>query len=321
MINLKEKKILVTGGAGFIGSNLAEYLLSNGASMVRVLDNFSSGYISNLKYIKDAPNFQLINGDITNIDDCLEACQGIDIISHQAAMGSVPRSVKEPHLTALNNIVGFVNMVHAANQNGIKRFVYASSSSVYGDDFRLPKVEENIGKPLSPYAISKRNNEEFARNFAELYDMEFIGLRYFNVFGPKQSPNGAYAAVIPLFIDACLNDKPVYINGTGAQTRDFTFIDNVIQANIKAMFTNDHQALNKSYNIGCGGRYSVLQLFEGIKRAASSNSELIFRDAREGDILDSQADISKACKYLGYQPTVDFWEGLEKTVKYFKDLQ
>ena len=289
--------------------------------MVRVLDNFSSGYISNLDSIKDAPNFQLINGDITSIEDCLEACQGIDIISHQAAMGSVPRSVKEPHLTAQNNIVGFVNMVHAANQCGIKRFVYASSSSVYGDDLRLPKVEENIGRPLSPYAISKRNNEEFARNFAELYDMEFIGLRYFNVFGPKQSPNGAYAAVIPLFIDACLNNKPVYINGTGAQTRDFTYIDNVIQANIKAMFTTETLAINQAYNIGCGGRYSVLQLFEGIKKAANSNSELIFREAREGDILDSQANIYKASKYLGYQPIVDFWEGLEKTVKSFKSQQ
>jgi UDP-N-acetylglucosamine 4-epimerase len=318
--DLKDKRILVTGGAGFIGSNIVEYLLKFGAN-VRVLDNFLTGFRENIEPFFTNPSFELLEGDISNIDDCFRACVGIDIVCHQAAMGSVPRSVKEPHLSALYNISGFVNMVHAAHSNGIKRFVYASSSSVYGDEPNLPKKEERIGKPLSPYAITKLSNELFAENFGHLYGMEFIGFRYFNVFGPKQSPEGAYAAVIPLFIDACLHDKEVFINGDGKQTRDFTFIENVVQINIKAMFTDNSDAYNQVYNVGCGGRFNLLELFEGIRTAVGIDKNPILREAREGDILDSQADISRAEKLLDYKPLFDFEKGLRLTVEYFKSQQ
>jgi len=318
-LDLKDKTILITGGAGFIGSNIVEYLLKFGAK-VRVLDNFLTGFRENIEPFLTNPSFELLEGDISNIDDCFSACQGIDIVCHQAAMGSVPRSVKEPHLSALYNITGFVNMVHAAHANAIKRFVYASSSSVYGDEPNLPKKEERIGIPLSPYAITKLSNELFAENFGRLYNMEFIGFRYFNVFGPKQSPEGAYAAVIPLFIDACLHDKDVFINGDGKQTRDFTFIENVVQINIKAMFTDNFNAINQVYNVGFGGRYNLLELFEGIRSAVGIDKKPILREAREGDIRDSQADISKAEKLLEYKPLFDFKKGLQSTVEYFKSL-
>jgi len=319
--DLSNKKILITGGAGFIGSNIVEYLLKYGAAKVRVLDNLNGGFLENLSTFTANPAFEFIEGDICDIDTCMQACEGIDIVCHQAALGSVPRSVKEPHLTTINNIGGFVNMVHAAHSKGIQRFVYASSSSVYGDEPSLPKREERIGAPLSPYAISKYSNELFAHNFATLYGMEFVGFRYFNVFGPRQSPQGAYAAVIPLFIDACLNDKPVYINGDGLQTRDFTFIENVVQINIKAMFSDDSAALNQVYNVGCGGRYNLLELFEGIRKAAAVEKLPTLRQYREGDIRDSQADISKAQNLLGYDPQFNFWEGLALTVEYFKSLE
>jgi UDP-N-acetylglucosamine 4-epimerase len=318
--DIKNKKILVTGGAGFIGSNIVEYLLKYGAK-VRVLDNFLSGFRKNIEPFMSNPSFELLEGDISNVDDCLHACEGMDIVCHQAAMGSVPRSVKEPHLSTLYNITGFVNMVHAAHSYGIKRFVYASSSSVYGDEPNLPKKEERIGKPLSPYAITKLSNELFADNFGHLYGMEFIGFRYFNVFGPKQSPEGAYAAVIPLFIDACLNDKDVFINGDGKQTRDFTYVENVVQINVKAMFTENPHAINQVYNVGCGGRYNLLELFEGIRTAVGIDKKPILREAREGDIRDSQADISKAEQFLDYKPLFDFNKGLQLTVEYFKTVQ
>ncbi len=318
--DLSNKSILITGAAGFIGSNIAEYLLKFGAKKVRVLDNLLTGFRENLVDFMSQPAFEFIEGDISKIEDCMRACEGMDIVCHQAALGSVPRSVKEPHLTTLHNITGFVNMVHAANTNGIKRFVYASSSSVYGDEPNLPKREERIGTALSPYAITKYSNELFAHNFGTLYGMEFIGFRYFNVFGPRQSPEGAYAAVIPLFIDACLNNKPVYINGDGGQTRDFTFVENVVQINVKAMFTQNPDALNQVYNVGCGGRYDLLQLFEGIRKAVGIDKKPIMREAREGDIRDSQADISKAELLLGYDPKFDFWLGLEMTVDYFRKL-
>ena len=314
---IKNKKILVTGGAGFIGSNIVEYLLKYGAK-VRVLDNFLSGFRENIETFLSNLSFELIEGDISRIEDCMLACDGIDIVCHQAAMGSVPRSVKEPHLSTLYNVTGFVNMVHAAHSNGIKRFVYASSSSVYGDEPNLPKKEEKIGTPLYPYAITKYSNELFAENFGKLYGMEFIGFRYFNVFGPKQSPKGAYAAVIPLFIDACLYDKEVYINGDGKQTRDFTFVENVVQINIKAMFTDSAESLNQVYNVGCGGRYNLLELFEGIRLAVGIDKKPILREAREGDIRDSQADISKAERLLGYDARIDFYKGLQLTVDFFK---
>lgn len=319
--SLEDKTILITGGAGFIGSNIVEYLLKYKVKKVVVIDNFLTGYRSNVDLFIKYPNYEFIAGDIRDLETCKRACEGVDIVCHQAAMGSVPRSIKEPYATTEHNINGFVNMVYAAHHHGIKRFIYASSSSVYGDEPNLPKVEHRIGKPLSPYAISKFSNELFAENFGRLYEMEFMGFRYFNVFGPRQSPKGAYAAVIPLFADACMNDTPVYINGDGGQTRDFTFIDNVVQINIKAMLTDNPAAYNQVYNVGCGGRYSVLELFDGVRQAAGVPDKApTHRDPREGDIRDSQANIEKAKALLGYNPQFDFREGLQITVDYFKAL-
>lgn len=319
--SLSDKTILVTGGAGFIGSNIVEYLLKNEVGKVVVLDNFLTGYKANVDLFRSYDNYVFLEGDIRDLETCKKACEGVDVICHQAAMGSVPRSIKEPYATTAHNIDGFVNMVYAAHHHGIRRFVYASSSSVYGDEPNLPKTEARIGKPLSPYAISKLSNELFADNFGSLYDMEFIGFRYFNVFGPRQSPEGAYAAVIPLFADACIHDKPVYINGDGLQTRDFTFVENVVQINIKAMFTDHKAALNQVYNVGCGGRYSVLELFNGVKAGAQVlDKQAIHRASRAGDIRDSQADISKAAQLLDYKPEFDFYKGLQLTVDFFKTL-
>jgi UDP-N-acetylglucosamine 4-epimerase len=313
--SLSGKSILVTGGAGFIGSNIVEYLLRYGAKKVRVLDNLQTGFRENVDLFASHANFEFMEADIRNLDDCRAACVGIDIVCHQAALGSVPRSVKEPQATTANNIDGFVNMVVAAKEAGIKRFVYASSSAVYGDEPNLPKIESRIGRPLSPYAISKWSNEIFARNFGDLYGIDFIGFRYFNVFGQRQSPEGAYAAVIPLFVSAALSKTPAYINGDGSQTRDFTYIENVVQINIKAMLTENPAALNEVYNVGCGGRYSLLQLHSAISKAAGSDVPPIFRAFREGDIKDSQADISKAMQLLDYQPLFDFEQGLTALVE------
>ena len=317
---LSQFSVLITGGAGFIGSNLVEYFLKYGAKKVRVIDNFLSGFRENLAPYMDHPNFELLEGDISVLADCEQACEGMDAVCHQAALGSVPRSVAQPHLTTLHNVNGFVNMVHAAHQAGIKRFVYASSSSVYGDEPNLPKVEDRIGQQLSPYAITKYSNELFAKNFGDLYGMEFMGFRYFNVFGPKQSPKGAYAAVIPLFAEACLLGKTAYINGDGLQTRDFTFIENVVQMNVKALLSENPAAYNQVYNVGVGGRYSVLDLYEGIRKAAGSEQAPVHRDSRAGDIRDSQANIEKAKTLLGYNPLFSFEEGLAITVQHFKEL-
>ena len=319
--DLSNKTILITGGAGFIGSNIVTYLLKYKVGKVRVLDNYLTGYAHNVTPFLDNERYEFMEGDIRDLDTCRKACEGVDLVCHQAAMGSVPRSILEPYNTTAHNVDGFVNMVFAAKEAGIKRFVYASSSSVYGDEPNLPKVEHRIGTPLSPYAITKYSNELYAENFGRLYGMEFIGFRYFNVFGPRQSPQGAYAAVIPLFADACLNDKPVYINGDGGQTRDFTYVENVVQINLKALLTDNPEALNQVYNVGCGGRYSVLELFDGVRQAAGVPDKTpIHRAARAGDIRDSQADISKAQRLLGYDPQFDFYEGLQHTVDSFRQI-
>ncbi len=310
------KKVLVTGGAGFVGSHITEYLLTYGVHVV-VVDNLSTGFQENIDLHRNHPNFTFIKGDISNLDVCMKACEGIDIICHQAALGSVPRSVKEPQNTTLNNVNGFVNMCVAAREHGIKRFIYASSSSVYGDEPTLPKEEWRIGKPLSPYAITKLTNELFAANFATLYGIEFIGFRYFNVFGPRQSPKGVYAAVIPLFVESCLRNEPAYLNGDGEMTRDFTFVENVVQMNVRAMCTTNPDAINQIYNVGCNERISVKRLFELIREFTNSNSVAIHRDPRAGDIRDSLAAIDKAKDLLKYNPLFKHYEGLKITVDSF----
>lgn len=309
---------LVTGVAGFIASHIAEYLLRQGAKRVVGIDNMATGFQENIDLLQQYPNFEFIKADLADIETCHRACQSIDLICHQAAIGSVPRSVKTPQLSTEANILGFVNLVVAARDAQIKRIVFASSSSVYGDEPNLPKVEHRIGTPLSPYAITKYTNEIMASNFAALYDMEFIGFRYFNVFGPRQSPKGAYAAVIPLFIQACLNHTPAFINGDGMQTRDFTYVDNVVHANIQALFTSHKQALNQIYNIGMGGRYTLLELYQNIAEITQCPLPPLHRESRAGDIRDSQANIEKAATLLSYTPGIDLKEGLRLTVEWFK---
>jgi UDP-N-acetylglucosamine 4-epimerase len=309
--------ILVTGGAGFIGSHLCEYLLKHGAKRVVVADNLLTGFRENIELFAGHPRYTFLELDLSDLSACREAVKGIDVICHQAALGSVPRSIKHPDQTIRHNVDAFVNLVLAAHEQGIKRFVYASSSSVYGDEPRLPKVEERIGKPLSPYAISKYTNELFAANFGTLYGMEFIGFRYFNVFGPRQSPKGIYAAVIPLFVEACMKNETVYINGDGGQTRDFTFVENVVQLNVKAMLTDNPDAIGQVYNVGCGENISVLGLYEKIRALSRSTSPVVHRDARAGDVRDSLADTSKAEKLLGYKPLFKLDEGLSITVESF----
>jgi len=318
---LHEKSFLITGGAGFIGSNLVEYLLKYNAGKVRVLDNLSNGFHKNIKPFLQNLAFEVIEGDIRDVATCAEACAGMDIVLHQAALGSVPRSIKDPITTNNVNIGGFVNMLTAAKDQGIKRFVYAASSSTYGDSKALPKVEDNIGKPLSPYAVTKYANELYADVFGKTYGMEIIGLRYFNIFGPRQDPNGAYAAVIPLFIDAVLKGKPPRINGDGGQTRDFTFVQNCVEANIRAALVDNPAAINQVYNIAVGDRTSLNDLFYILKEEAGSEIEAIYGLDRAGDIRDSLADISKAQRLLGYEPQIRIREGLQITLDWFRHNQ
>ena len=316
--DLNQLSFLITGGAGFIGSNLVEYLLKYKAKKVRVLDNFSNGYKENLEEFRNNPSFELVEGDIRDLQTCKNAMNGIDYVSHQAALGSVPRSIKDPATTNEVNITGFLNMMIALKDSKhVKRMIYAASSSTYGDSKELPKVENNIGNPLSPYAVTKYVNELYADVFAKTYQTQTIGLRYFNVFGPKQSPNGAYAAVIPLFMDALLHDKAATINGDGGQTRDFTFVENAVQANIKGFFAQE-DACNKVYNVACGERISVNFLWESLSKAASKSIDAIYGPSRLGDVRDSLADISKGKEYLGYNPIFNVDEGLDITWKYFK---
>ncbi len=318
--DLSNSNFLVTGGAGFIGGHIAEYLLKNGAKKVRVLDNLVNGFEKNLSLLKQYSAFQFINGDIRNTETCLQACDGIDFISHQAALGSVPRSIKEPVYFSDVNSTGTVNIFKAAVDKGVKQLVYASSSSVYGDEQTLPKQEDKIGNALSPYAVSKRSNELWAKVFADAYGLHIMGFRYFNIFGPRQDPDGPYAAVIPLFVKGIINRTPVYINGDGEQTRDFTFVENAVQMNIKGMLTDNNEALNKVYNVAVGERFTVNQLYRTCQQHLQSNFEPTYREPRPGDIRDSLADVSLAKKLLDYQPTKKFEDGLIETIEYFKKL-
>jgi len=318
--DISSSNFLVTGGAGFIGSHIAEYLLQNGAAKVRVLDNMVNGFETNLVVLKQYPAFEFIQGDIRNIDTCQQACAGIDFVSHQAALGSVPRSIKEPAYFTEVNVAGFANMLKAAVDNKVKQFVYASSSSVYGDEPTLPKKEERIGNCLSPYAATKKTNELYAQVFADVYGLKLMGFRYFNIFGPRQDPDGPYAAVIPLFVKGIMNQTPVYINGDGEQTRDFTFVDNAVQVNIKGMLTDNEAAFKKVYNVAVGEYYSVNYLYNACREYLESDFAPTYREPRAGDIRNSLADISLAQQQLGYQPTKKFEDGLKETIEYFKQL-
>lgn len=312
-------RILITGGAGFIGSNLVENLLQDErVSLVRVFDNLATGSLKNIEAYKNHPKFDFIEGDIRSYETCLTACDGIDLISHQAALGSVPRSINDPLTTNNVNITGTLNIFTAAKEKGIKRVVYAASSSTYGDHPGLPKVEDKIGNPLSPYAVTKLVNELYAKVYASLYNMEFIGLRYFNIFGPRQNPNGPYAAVIPLFAEALLNNKQPVINGDGSHSRDFTFVDNAVLANKLSLFTTNKEAINQVYNIACGEQTSLLELFNGLKKEAATSLQPVFGPERLGDVKHSLADISKARQLLGYNPVVNVEEGLQKTFNWYK---
>jgi len=318
--DISNDSFLVTGAAGFIGGHLAEYLLKHGAKKVRVLDNLANGFEKNLSILKQYPAFEFIEGDIRNEETCQQACNGIDFISHQAALGSVPRSIKEPLYFNEVNVGGFTNMLKAAIDNKAKQFVYASSSSVYGDEPTLPKQENKIGNCLSPYAATKKTNELYAQVFADTYGINVIGLRYFNIFGPRQDPDGAYAAVIPLFVKGIIKRTPVYINGDGEQTRDFTFVENAVQVNIKGMLTDNKEAFNKVYNVAVGENFSVNYLYNTCREYLKSDWEATNREPRAGDIRSSLADISLAKELLGYQPTKNFEDGLKETIEYFKQM-
>jgi len=316
-LDISNSSFLITGGAGFVGSNIAEYLIKFGAGKVRVLDNLSEGKLENIQPFLNLPNFEFINGNITDSETCRKACEGIDYITHQAALGSVPRSLETPLLTNEANVTGFLKMLTAAKDAKVKRFVYASSSSVYGDSLKLPKVEEHIGTPLSPYAASKFVNEVYAGVYALNYGIEVVGLRYFNIFGPNQKPDGPYAAVIPLFMDALLKGKSPFINGDGEQSRDFTFVENAVQSNIRGMFSQIPGATGRVYNIAFGERTTINQLYFDLKDLVGSDVNPTYRETRKGDVQDSLADISKAKAYLGYNPQVSIKDGLEVTLKWF----
>lgn len=318
--DLSQYSFLITGGAGFIGSNLVEYLLKYGAKKVRVFDNLATGRATNLDEFKGNAAFEFFEGDIRSLDDCRKACAGIDYISHQAALGSVPRSIKEPENTNAVNVDGFLNMLIAAKDEGVKMLVYASSSSVYGDEPSLPKVESKIGSPLSPYAVSKYTNELYAKVFNTTYGLKVIGMRYFNIFGPKQDPNGMYAAVIPLFVSNILARTEVFIDGDGEQTRDFTFVENAVQANVLAMLTDNADAVAQIFNIAVGENFSVNRLYTDIQKQLESDHAATYRETRKGDIRNSLADISKAQSLLGYKPQFNFGKGLELTVDYFREI-
>lgn len=316
------KRILVTGGAGFIGSNLCEYLLNRG-DYVTCLDNFATGHRRNIEPFLSNPHFTLIEGDIRNLEDCHKAVSNVDYVLHEAALGSVPRSIADPITSNEVNVSGFLNMLVASRDAGIKRFVYAASSSTYGDSKSLPKVEEVIGKPLSPYAVTKYVNELYADVFARTYGMECIGLRYFNVFGRRQDPNGAYAAVIPLFVKQFINHQSPIVNGDGEFSRDFTYIDNVVQMNVLALETENKEAVNTIYNTAFGERTTLNQLIEYIKEYLSAfdakiaEVEVIYGQNRVGDIPHSLANVDKAKRLMGYDPKFSMRDGLREAIAWY----
>ena len=319
---LSSSKILVTGAAGFIGSNLCESLLKNGSTVVG-LDNYATGHPKNIKPLTENSNFTFIEGDIRNLDDCHKACEGVDYILHQAALGSVPRSINDPITTNDVNVGGFLNMLVAARDANVKRFIYAASSSTYGDSKSMPKVEDIIGKPLSPYAITKYVNELYADNFKLTYDLDTIGLRYFNVFGRKQDPNGAYAAVIPKFVMQLMNHESPIINGDGSFSRDFTYIDNVIQMNMLAMVSENDNAANQVYNTAFGERTTLIELVDLLKEYLAEFDPKIaevniqFGPERKGDVPHSLASVDKAKTLLEYAPEFDIKAGLKEAVKWY----
>lgn len=313
----KNSIFLVTGGAGFIGSNLCEAITDMGYQ-VRCLDNFSTGKRSNVELFADRDNYTFIEGDICDLDTCIKACEGVDYVLNQAAWGSVPRSIEMPLVYEENNIRGTLNMMEAAREQGVKKFIYASSSSVYGDHPVLPKVEGQEGKLLSPYALTKRVDEEYGRLYKKLYGLDTYGMRYFNVFGRRQDPDGAYAAVIPKFIKMLMNGETPTINGDGKQSRDFTYIDNVIEANLKACLAPS-EAAGEAFNIAYGGREYLIDVYYDLCKALGKTVEPNFGPDRAGDIKHSNADISKAKKLLGYEPEYDFAQGIALAIDWYKE--
>ena len=323
---LKDKyRFTVTGGAGFIGSNIVLTLLKNGQS-VTVLDNMATGREANVEEIRkfvesegiSEDSFSYVDGDIRNIDDCKAAVKGSDFVMHNAALGSVPRSIEDPISTNDANITGTLNMLVAARDEEVKKFVYASSSSIYGDAEGLPKKEGGEGSPLSPYAVTKAVDELYANNFKHVYGLQTVGLRYFNIFGPRQDPFSQYAAVIPIFVKAIMDGKAPTINGDGETSRDFTFVDNAVQANIKACFASN-EASGRAFNIACGGRYTLNELYIKLASLLGSDLKPSYGPERAGDVRHSEADISEAKKYLGYEPETGFYEGLEKSIGWYKE--
>ncbi len=316
--DLSNYSFLISGGAGFIGSNIVDYLVFHKAGKIRILDNLSTGSLDNLKSVLNLPNVEFIKGDIRDFDTCVAVVQGVDFVSHQAALGSVPRSISDPITTNDVNINGFLNILTAAKDAKIERMVYAASSSTYGDSQKLPKQEDLIGNALSPYAVTKYVNELYAKVYSSVYGFHTVGLRYFNVFGPRQNPNGQYAAVIPLFISSIINSESPVINGDGSNTRDFTFVSNVVQANIKAMFSDNIEE-HIVVNIAFGGQTSLLELVQAINKNLDTQIEPVFRSPRLGDVKHSFADITKAKNVIQYEPEISFEQGIRQTISYFSE--
>ncbi len=313
----RDTTFLVTGAAGFIGSNLCEAILEKGCK-VKALDDLSTGKQANVDLFADNPDYTFIKGDIKDPQTCMDACEGVDYVLHQAAWGSVPRSLEMPQFYCKNNIDGTLNMLEAARQKGVKKFVYASSSSVYGDEPNLPKTEGREGNLLSPYALTKRCDEEWAKLYTKFYGLDTYGMRYFNVFGRRQDPDGAYAAVIPKFLKQLMHGETPTINGDGRQSRDFTYIDNVIEANLKACLA-PHEAAGEAFNIAYGGREYLIDIYYGLTKALGVNVEPNFGPDRKGDIKHSNADISKARKLLGYDPDYSFEDGIKLAIEWYKE--